>query len=127
MNTQNHQNPPDPKSADAKMKERMDESNERMAAIWAGSPRANARKIAELERHAQECFVLHAVVQMDPLTWSRFRQARAKERDAAVRERAVEIVAQKHEDERDKAKAVIASPELTPEEKEARVHEIFGI
>ena len=85
-------------------------------------------KTAKMEAALTQIFFNRLALQQQDLTsWRLMQQMNLGKEKVALDERKVQLDLQKYKDQTDKTKAAVSSPELTPEEKEARIKEIFGI
>jgi hypothetical protein len=80
-----------------------------------------------IARYGYEFFAKAALDRQDSAAWSRIQRLELHRREVTARERALEIVVKKYEDERARTREVVSDVKLSPEEKARRVKEILGI
>jgi hypothetical protein len=81
----------------------------------------------DIQRKGNRVFSLLAIRAYDDKAWSRAQNSMGRRQRMTLLERKFEFVIKKYDDERAKEKAATAEPELTKEEKEARIDAIMGI
>jgi hypothetical protein len=127
MSRQDHQDSTEASESKKQLQAQLDGICDRMAAILGGPEWDSKRATAKLDRLAQQYFLLLAVCRDDSLGWYRVRQIEAKDRETDIRRATAVLVVKKYEDQRPKTKSVLYDEDLTPEQKEAKLHEMIGV
>jgi hypothetical protein len=80
----------------------------------------------DIQRKGNRMFSLLAIHTCDNKAWSRTQSLVVRRQHLDLIERKMEFEIKKYDEKRAQAKEVEAEPEMTPEEKEARINEIMG-
>jgi len=96
--------------------------------IMVDEIKGRAKKISdeEIQRYGNRMFSLLAIHTCDDKAWSRAQSLVVRRQRLDLMERKFEFEIQKYEDQCAKARKIEEEPQMTPEEKEARINEIMG-
>lgn len=80
----------------------------------------------KLDRFGQNAFQVMALKSSDPKVWAQIYRLRLKERELVVEEGKLELL-KRRADQAERAEGVMRDEALTPEERERRIKEVFGL
>jgi hypothetical protein len=81
----------------------------------------------QIQSFGNKLFASDALDRNDDQTWARIQTLELRKEALHNARAKLKLEMQKYRDEKAKTKAVVTKAELTPEQKEARIKEIFGI